>query len=92
MKWWYWWNLLVENDLDWPHPWCYRIEAFPEVFEQFCERIGVRPDRRAFVTLSKNIGSKVGNRKSVTWEGLAAADPLLCVKIQSLARSYGYEC
>lgn len=53
-KYWYYWNLEAERIASWR----YRIEAMPEIFDEFCRRLGVEPRREALAQTSTLTNSR----------------------------------
>ena len=99
MKYWYYWNLRAEEISEWT----YQLESFPEVFPEFCERIGhpelirkkdlIRKTAKTVNTRAARIEKSPSrlSRKAVTWARLEQEDRELCVRIKSLAKKYGYD-
>lgn len=98
MKYWYYWNLEAEKFSEWT----YQLESFPEVFPEFCKRIG-HPEliqkKDKLQQMAKNVNTRAGRpekspsmlpRKEVTWARLEKEDKELCGKIRLLAEKYGY--
>ncbi|HLD49885.1 MAG TPA: hypothetical protein VJC08_01655 [bacterium] len=98
MKYWYYWNLKAEEMAEWT----YRVESFPELFPEFCERMG-HPElikkKNKFSQMVKSVNSRAGwleknplklTKKSVTWSRLEEEDKELCELIKLQARKYGY--
>jgi hypothetical protein len=53
-KYWYYWNLEAEKIASWR----YRIEALPQIFDEFCRRLGVEPRREALAQTSTMTNSR----------------------------------
>lgn len=53
-KYWYYWNLEAEKVCDWN----YRIEDITTVFDEFCERLGVFPDRSALESTPSDVNTR----------------------------------
>lgn len=98
MKYWHYWNLKAEEMAGWT----YRVESFPGLFPEFCERMG-HPElikkKDKFNRMIKTVNSRRDrlennplrlSKKSVTWIRLEAEDKELCARIRSQARKYGY--
>jgi hypothetical protein len=85
----YHWNKLAEEISSWR----YQIEEFPDIFEEFCEKIG-NPDLRYKRDTLKLVSTNLNSAKpytSMTWEALEQANTELCEQIKTLASRYGYE-
>jgi hypothetical protein len=98
MKYWYYWNLKAEEISEWT----YSLESFPDVFPEFCERIG-HPEliqkRDKLHRMARNVNSRPRwarkgvsklSREAVTWSRLEQEDKELCARIKLLAGKYGY--
>ena len=79
------WNRLIEPKAQWR----FQIEKLPEVFPEFCERIGVEPRPFPQVDHSSR-DSRAKRYASLTWDDLAAADPELTGELRAMAAEYGY--
>ncbi|MCP5203915.1 MAG: hypothetical protein H6992_07090 [Pseudomonadales bacterium] len=53
-KYWLHWNERAEEIADWR----YRIEDFHDVYPEFCERIGIKPDQSILNSYAKNINTR----------------------------------
>jgi hypothetical protein len=80
------WNRLVEARAEWR----FRIEALPEVFDEFCRRAGVEPMAMPEVPREKR-DARGARYTPVTWEDLSAADASLASELEAMARAYGYD-
>lgn len=93
MEYWYEWNLLAESRAIWT----YRIEELPQVFDTFCELLGVSANRAALDALPTNINTRRTRRfakfqrDTVNWDTLESIDRPLTTKIHELAVRYGYQ-
>jgi len=86
-KYWYYWNLLVEQKAEWRFP----IEDFEEVLPEFTKRSGLVLDRQELKQIPKNFNSwrKIQNR--ITWNDLKVHLPKdLYRNIWEMACRYGY--
>lgn len=80
------WNRLIEPRAEWR----FRIEDLPDVFDEFCRRVGV--ETRAMPELTRDARDARGARYApVTWEDLRAQAPSLASELADMAREYGYE-
>jgi hypothetical protein len=68
----------------------YRIEALPDVFDEFCARIGVEPKREVLSCIPTNVNSRAGRYKPISWQELGDLDSELCAEIAHLAWEFGY--
>ena len=57
-KYWYYWNEHAENIAHWR----YRIETFPEVYPEFCERLGLIADTTILESLDTDINTRARGR------------------------------
>jgi hypothetical protein len=85
MKYWYEWNLLCEEFCVWR----YRIEEFPEVWDEFLERIGHEPCELPDTPTDTN--KQPGEFKQYTWDDLFNEDKGLAEDIVKMAKRYGYD-
>jgi len=86
-KYWYYWNLLVEQKAEWR----YQIEKLSAVLPEFMTRSGLILDKKLLnkIPLTYNSWKKPGTR--ITWNQLQMQIPsdLYC-KIRRMAFRYGY--
>ena len=98
MKYWHYWNLKAEEVSEWT----YRVESFPGIFPEFCEKMG-HPEliekKDKFTQMVKTVNTRAKrldknplklSKKSVTWSRLEAEDRELCALIRKQAQKYGY--
>ncbi|ACR14765.1 hypothetical protein [Teredinibacter turnerae] len=57
------WNELAESKATWR----YRIEALPEIFEEFCARLNVPADRSALQRVPTNINVRPKRFENLSW-------------------------
>ena len=80
------WNRLIEPRAEWR----FRIEELPEVFDEFCRRVGVDPRPMPEVTRESR-DARGARYTPVTWEDLRAQDAPLANELAVMARAYGYD-
>jgi hypothetical protein len=66
-RYWHWWNRRAEEVATWR----YRVEALPDVFDEFCARLGVAPDRGALEAVCTNV-----NTRALSWPHHVAEEAL----------------
>jgi hypothetical protein len=67
----------------------YRVEALPEMWDEFCGWIGVAPRAEA-LDVSTKTNARPGRSHPLTLDDLRAVDVALCDEVTELARKYGY--
>lgn len=82
---WLYWNLKTESLASWS----YRIEDLPNVWAEWCERLGVQGEYGQVAHLPHTIHAR--EHGPVTWADVEKATPL-AGEIKDLARRYGYDC
>lgn len=65
-KYWYYWNLEAEKSAGWR----YRIDTFRDVFEEFCERLHLSPDRRVLAQVDPDVNTRRRGRAFHLYEEL----------------------
>ena len=89
------WNLMAEKFCDWT----YKIEDFPNITREFCEKIKMPEKENAIREQIKTVPKDVNSRKYVegyklksrlTWKDLEAVDKSLTHDIKEQAIRYGY--
>ena len=90
-KYWYYWNILIENRSDWR----FKIEDIDDVFYELCNRVGVKPNREVLKNIPRDIRTRMTEsygRKylDVSWNMLEDLDKELCNKIKEKTLEYGY--
>jgi hypothetical protein len=94
MKYWFLWNKIAETKAEWT----YKVEDLttPEIFKEFCERIG-RPPLFSSLDKVKEVSGKTNTRRhkkeynDLTWRELYETSKHLCLDIINLAKHYGYD-
>ncbi len=79
------WNRLIERRAQWR----FQIERLPEVFPEFCERIGVTPQPFPQVDQGSR-DSRTQRYQQLSWDDLAAVDRELTERLLEMAAEYGY--
>lgn len=69
-KLWHDWNLHAQRLASWR----YRVEDLPIIFDSFCERVGVTPDRHALQHVAPNVNTRA-------FSGLARVCKAVCSKM-----------
>lgn len=87
MQYWLKYNVLLEEFCVWR----YQIEQFPDVWDEFLERIGYIPTPLPDVPTDTNARNKFKNCKDFTWADLCLCDRQLAQEIEDKAEEYGYE-
>jgi hypothetical protein len=80
------WNRLIERRAQWR----FQIERLPEVFPEFCERIGIAPQPFPQVDQGSR-DSRTKRYQQLGWDDLAAVDRELTERLREMAAEYGYE-
>lgn len=65
-KYWYYWNLEAEKIARWR----YRIDNFQDVFEEFCGRLTLTPDRSVFAQVDADVNTRKRGRVFHLYEEL----------------------
>jgi hypothetical protein len=65
-KYWYYWNLEAEKVARWR----YRIETFDEVFDEFCSRLQLTPDRTVLAQVDPDVNTRRRGRAFHLYEEL----------------------
>lgn len=65
-KYWYYWNLEAEKIAGW----CYRIDALADVFEEFCARLHLTPDRDVLARVDPDVNTRRRGRAFHLYEEL----------------------
>jgi hypothetical protein len=89
-KYWYYWNLEAEKVAGWR----YRIDAFPDVFEEFCSRLDVEPDRTVLAQVDPDVNTRRCGRVLHLYEELCERlrlnmSPLLKRRLSAPSRDAG---
>lgn len=87
MQYWLKWNELLEEFCIWR----YQIEQFPDVWDEFLERIGHLPTLMPDVPTDTNARSIYKRSENFTWSDLCDCDRQLAQEIIDKAEKYGYE-
>jgi hypothetical protein len=88
MQYWLIWNQMCEDFCVWR----YQIEQLPEVWDEFCERIG--HEKCELPDIPTNINSahrNHGDFYQYTWDDLFNEDKDLAQEIVEMAKRYGYD-
>lgn len=89
MLYWYHWSKMAEGLAEWR----YRVEELPQVFRQWCQRLG-RPElirlRNYMLAESTRVNSRRQKYRPLSWSDLRRYDIDLTRRIKSLGREYGY--
>ena len=95
-QYWFHWNEMAEKAASWT----YQLERIPTIFEEFCERVGIRADRRKLDLVPTDMNSTVRSPRRRRVVRKAKLKPLdwddihekgLRDKIRALAAHYGYD-
>jgi hypothetical protein len=79
------WNRMIEKKAQWR----FQIEKLPDVFPEFCERVGVAP--QPFPTIDHSSrDSRTKRYRELDWSDLKNVDPLLSEQLRIMATEYGY--
>lgn len=80
---WLYWNRMAETAAGWT----YRVESLPEIWDEWCNNLGVEGDYKKIKSIPKDTHHR--NHASWTWERVYRATPL-ADEIRNLAEEYGY--
>jgi hypothetical protein len=91
-KYWYYWNLEAEKIAHWR----YRIDTFHEVFDEFCSRLRLTPDRRVLEHVDPDVNTRRRGRAFHLYEELCERlrlEPSRAIKrwLSATSARAGYE-
>jgi len=87
MRYWYHWNLLVEQQRPSLR---YQVERLPELWDMVCDVIERPGLPNTAQDLSKTTHSRAGTYKALTWRDLRRADAIFTHEVRKLGKRYGY--
>jgi len=87
-KYWYYWNLMIENKAEWT----YRIEDFAEKYQELGERLGLVFEEEVLMAVPTDVNTRVKpGHISINWNYLKKnVDRKVYLQVRRLAKRYGY--
>jgi len=87
-KYWYYWNLMIEEKAEWT----YRIEDFSEIYPEMADRLGLVFDSETLTAVPTDANTRVKEEHTaITWKFLKEnVDRKVYFQVRSLAKKYGY--
>lgn len=88
VKYWIYWNEMVEAEADWT----YRIEDLEKLLPELSERLGFHFSNKIFKSIPKDTNTKGPPKVILSWEYLRDnIDPELYLALEGMANHYGYK-